>query len=284
MIITLWITIAAVITCAVLMQFTIRFANAVDLVDRPDGRRKIHQGVIPLAGGLAIYGTLMIALTIFHFRGLYEPTLGIALWQIMAAATLICVIGVLDDLRWLRVRYKLVGQLAAVGLIVCRGVNLDALTLFGQSIPLGPFAELFVAFLLLGAMNSLNLLDGMDGFLGTIGTLMALSLMMAAILTEHHSVAFLSAAIMGSLIGFLFYNRPPARVYMGDCGSMLVGLLIGVLAVQSSLKTTVALSLVTPLMILALPILDAVAAITRRKLTGRSISRPIEAISITVYS
>ena len=261
----------AALLCVVLMRYSIRFAASIDLVDRPDGRRKIHQGSIPLAGGMAIYATLMIALLFLHFGGLYTSTLGIDLWQIIAAATVICGIGIMDDKGWLRPRYKLLGQFLAVGCIICRGVDLDTLSIFGRSFALGPFAELFVAVMLLGAMNSLNLLDGMDGFLGTIATVMSLSLMVAAIVTHHPSAAFLSAAMVGALIGFLYYNLPPARVYMGDCGSMLIGLMIGVLAVQSSLKTATAVTLVTPLAILALPIMDALAAIIRRKLTGRSI-------------
>ena len=267
----LLVALLAAAACMILMKVTIHVAEKIDLVDRPDGRRKIHDGAIPLAGGMAIYATLMIALALLHVLSMYHSTLGIELWQVVAAATVICFIGILDDMRLLRARFKLLGQFLAVGIIVCQGVDLQKLTIFNQSIVLGPFAELFVAFLLLGAMNSLNLLDGMDGFLGVIGTIMALSLLAAAILTGNSPAAFLSAAMVGALVGFLYYNFPPARVYMGDSGSMLIGLMIGVLAVQASLKKPMAITLITPLAILVLPILDAAAAIVRRKLTGRSI-------------
>jgi UDP-GlcNAc:undecaprenyl-phosphate GlcNAc-1-phosphate transferase len=127
-------------------------------------------------------------------------------------------------------------------------------------------------FLLLGAINSLNLIDGMDGLLSAVGLILSLSLAAMAALAGHGVAAAVALALAGALLGFLRYNLPPASVFLGDSGSMLVGLVLGTLAIQSSLKAPATIALSAPVALLILPIFDTTAAILRRKLTGRSLS------------
>ena len=171
----------------------------------------------------------------------------------------------------LRGRYKLAGQLISVVILICSGVVVRNLNLFGYELELGIMAAPFTALWLFGTINSLNLIDGMDGLLSSIGLVICLTLGVMALLSGQLTAACLAITLAGALAGFLCYNFPPASVFLGDAGSMLIGLVVGVLAIQSALKgpATVALSL--PMAVLAIPFFDTLAAIARRKLTGRSI-------------
>src|SRR5262245_26371483 len=115
------------------------------------------------------------------------------------------------------------------------------------------------------------MLDGMDGLLGVISLILSLPMAAMVVLAHRWPAAPVAHALAGALLGFLFYTFPPASIFLGDTGSMLVGLVIGVLAIQTSLKSPATLVLATPVALLAIPILDTTAAIVRRKLTGRSV-------------
>jgi UDP-GlcNAc:undecaprenyl-phosphate/decaprenyl-phosphate GlcNAc-1-phosphate transferase len=151
------------------------------------------------------------------------------------------------------------------------GVWVSTVRVFGWHIELGLLAGPFTAFWLLGAINALNLLDGMDGLLACVGLILSLAMAVIAAVGGHWVAACLAVALTGAILGFLRYNFPPARIFLGDSGSMLIGLVLGTLAIQSSLKAPATVALAAPLAVLAIPILDTGAAIIRRKFTGRSI-------------
>jgi UDP-GlcNAc:undecaprenyl-phosphate GlcNAc-1-phosphate transferase len=245
------------------------------LVDRPDGHRKIHARPTPVAGGVAVLvsatAAALAGLALARGVGALPADPNTRLWGLPFGAALICAVGVLDDLGRLRLRYKLLGQVLAAGVVVAWGVVVERLQLFGLRVELGPFAVPFTIFFLVGAINSLNLLDGMDGLLGTVGCVVSVSIAAMAALAGHGSAAAAAAALAGALLGFLRYNRPPASIFLGDGGSLVVGLVVGTLAVESSLKGPATVVLAGPVALLILPIFDTTAAIVRRKLTGRSI-------------
>jgi UDP-GlcNAc:undecaprenyl-phosphate GlcNAc-1-phosphate transferase len=126
-------------------------------------------------------------------------------------------------------------------------------------------------FWLLGAINSLNLLDGIDGLATTIGIILCATIAIIAVGFTQPAVAVVAAVFVGSLVGFLPYNFPPAKMFLGDAGSMLIGLVVGSLAIGGSMKGPATVAMAAPLAIWALPIFDSLAAIMRRKLSGRSI-------------
>jgi UDP-GlcNAc:undecaprenyl-phosphate GlcNAc-1-phosphate transferase len=159
----------------------------------------------------------------------------------------------------------------AVTILIGFGLIVKNIRLFSYDIELGLLAIPFTAFFLLGAINSLNLLDGMDGLLSSIGFIISLAMAGMAVIGSRWPAASLAVALAGALLAFLFYNFPPASVFLGDSGSMLIGLVIGMLAIQSSLKGPATVALAAPAAALAIPILDTTAAIVRRKLTGRSL-------------
>jgi UDP-GlcNAc:undecaprenyl-phosphate GlcNAc-1-phosphate transferase len=259
----------------VLVPIARHLARRGGLVDRPDGRRKIHDRQVPRAGGLAVFAASAGALALaalcsdtvrqvlanddFHLAGLF------------LASLVLCAVGVADDYGCLRGRHKLGGQVVAVGIVMSSGVVIEKIHFLGYPIELGLLALPFTGFWLLGAINALNLIDGMDGLLGCVGTIICVALAIMALLTGHLVGALVALSVAGALLAFLCYNFPPASIFMGDSGSMFVGLVVGTLAITSSLKGPATVALLGPAAILIIPIFDTLAAITRRKLTGRSI-------------
>ncbi len=171
----------------------------------------------------------------------------------------------------LRGRHKIIGQLAAATLVNLSGVEVRHVHLFQFDIELGLLSAPFTIFFLLGAINSLNLIDGMDGLLGTVALIVTAAFAILALLGDNYTAACVALALVGAILAFLRYNLPPASIYLGDCGSMLIGLIVGVLAIQSSLKAPATVALAAPIAVMIIPILDTTAAILRRKLTGRSL-------------
>jgi UDP-GlcNAc:undecaprenyl-phosphate GlcNAc-1-phosphate transferase len=263
--------------CLLLTPFVRAAALRWGLVDEPDGRRKMHARPIPVAGGVAVLltsavvlvGTLAVAPS--WRDGLGEKWLKFV--GLAVAAAVIAAVGVADDRYGLRGRHKLLGQLLAVAIVIGCGVEIRSVRIFDWTThDFGDvWTYLLTAFWLLGAINSLNLIDGMDGLLGSIGAIICASLALMANHNGQVQSAFVATALAGSLLGFLCYNFPPATIFLGDCGSMLIGLVVGVLAIEGSLKGAATVALAAPAALLVIPILDTSAAIVRRKLTGRSI-------------
>lgn len=267
--------LVSLMACLLLTPIVRALALRYGLVDRPDGRRKVHRLAIPVAGGLALLLSsclaFVLALVYPDWLRTKIPTDGPYLIGLAIASLLICVVGVLDDYDLLRTRHKFLGQLLAAGILMACGVLVKRIAIFSFNLDLGVFSLPFTALLLLGAMNSLNLLDGMDGLLSSVGLIILCAMAVMAVLGGHWAAALVAAALGGALLGFLRYNFPPASIFLGDSGSMLIGLVVGVLAIECSLKGPATAALVAPLAALTIPILDTTAAILRRKLTGRSL-------------
>jgi UDP-GlcNAc:undecaprenyl-phosphate GlcNAc-1-phosphate transferase len=249
-------------------------ARRYGLVDKPDGRRKIHSEAIPVAGGIAILlagtGALVAAIIGSPLRDrLLEHTSSLV--GLLLGSFVICLVGIVDDFRGLRGRHKFLGQMIAVGVVMASGVWVGRVELFNHGLDLGLLALPFTIFWLLGAINSLNLMDGMDGMLSCAALIISLAMALMAVMGQHWGMACVAMALCGSLLGFLRYNFPPASIFLGDSGSMLVGLVVGVLAIHTSPGGPTTLALAAPIAVLTLPIFDTTAAIIRRKLTGRSI-------------
>lgn len=252
-----------------------RWAAQLGLVDLPDGHRKLHRRPIPLGGGVAVWLAMLAVIG----TALYVPnpardilaTDSFQLIGLLAAGSAIVVLGLADDRFKLRGRHKLLGQIAAAGILAACGFAFNRVSLFGWEIDLGIFGVPFALFWLVGAINAINLLDGIDGLATTLGIILSLTIGAMALLTHQTAEALIALVFAGTLLGFLPLNFPPASVFLGDAGSMLIGLVVGALAIQSSLKGPGTVLLAAPLGVWTIPLLDTLAAILRRKLTGRSI-------------
>ncbi|MEX0714328.1 MAG: MraY family glycosyltransferase, partial [Pirellulales bacterium] len=273
---TLFLIAAAAFFASTLATPLVRaLARRCRLTDRPDGHRKLHGQAVPLGGGLAVL--VAAGLTIALALLLSEPVRLLLLakpWELaalLAASAVIVFVGLVDDRVGLRGRHKLLGQLCAAGILLAAGLVIKNVSVFEFDIRLGLLAVPFTIFWLLGAMNSVNLIDGVDGLATTVGVILSLAIAAMAHISGHPAEALLALAFAASLLGFLCFNRPPARIYLGDAGSLLIGLVVGALAIRATLKGPATVALAAPLAIWAIPIFDSLAAIIRRKLTGRSI-------------
>ncbi|MGL6076974.1 MAG: MraY family glycosyltransferase [Fimbriiglobus sp.] len=253
-------------------------SRRVGLVDKPDGQRKLHEYPVAVCGGL---GVLCGAVAGLGIGMLLDPMVWSAVVQepdqklaLLVAMIVIAATGLVDDLINLRARHKMVGQwLSTIILVHIGGYQIKEISLFGHVFELGLLAYPLTYFWFLAAINAINLLDGMDGLLGTIALLIFGTLAGMAFGILNIGTGVLAVAMAGALLGFLIFNLPPASVYLGDCGSMLIGLVVATLAISSNLKGA-ATTIVVPITLLVIPILDTSAAIVRRKLTGRSMAVP----------
>lgn len=242
-----------------------RWALINEKLDLPD-ERKVHTQAIPRLGGVAIYLSFLFSALVF-----IEVTREVR--GILAGGLVIFVVGIIDDLYGLSPKKKFAGEI--VGVLVTMAVghlylaNLGNLFGFGDIVlPFWP-AVAFTIFAVVGVINAINLIDGLDGLSGGISVIALASFMLLAFHDGNSEVVFLCAALLGALIGFLKYNFYPARIFMGDTGSLSIGFVFGFLAIFLTQTPTGHISPMTPVLILGVPIIDALWVMVRRVMKGK---------------
>lgn len=270
------ICIALSLACSLILVPLVRkTARALGAIDRPDQQRKLQTAPVALGGGVAVFaamivafaGTILIDRTYFNFQLGYNRN---PWYLLFGSAAALLVVGLVDDIWNLRGRQKLLAQILIVAMLVGSGTIIEQIGLFGYNLSLGIFAFPITMLWLLLAINALNLIDGADGMATTVGIIICLGLGIASSMTGGGFAPIVAFALAGALLGFLMFNKPPATIYLGDAGSMMIGLLLGVLAIWARVKEPTVLA-TAPMAIFALPLFDSFAAIMRRWLTGRSI-------------
>ncbi len=266
----------AFLFAVVLTPLVRKIAFSTGLVDAPDGHRKLHGRTVALGGGVAVFLSMGLSLTIAGVIGSRWIDIGNAdrafLASIAGASAFLVIVGLLDDRFEIRGRQKFLAQIAAVGCVsILGGLRIDRIEILGFQVEMGVASIPFTMFWLLGAINALNLIDGVDGLATTIGIVFSVALSILATMNSFAVDGVCALAMAGSLAGFLIYNLPPAKIFLGDAGSMLIGLVLGVLAIRCSLKGPATVALAAPTAIWAVLIFDVGMAILRRKLTGRSL-------------
>ncbi len=250
-------------------------ARRVGFVDRPDGQRKIQSSAVALGGGLAVLISAPLAVFLVMYwwgADLWIMTrMPSSLLGLGAGVLVLAVVGVIDDSIGMRGSHKLLFQVIAACLVMGAGFKIPRLMLLNIEIPLGNLGFLFTVVWLLGAINSLNLIDGLDGLAGSVGVVFCLTFGCMALMGLNYTDSIIAFAVAGGLLGFLRYNYAPASIYLGDTGSMMIGLVLGTIALRCSMKQAATLAFAAPLAIWSIPIFDSMAAIVRRTLTGRSI-------------
>jgi UDP-GlcNAc:undecaprenyl-phosphate GlcNAc-1-phosphate transferase len=250
--------LVAFAVAALLTPLVARLAVRVGAVDEPRERGLAARST-PLLGGLAILAGVLVAALIW--LPVDQQTTGILLGAVLIAA-----IGAIDDTFELSPAVKLLGQIGAALIPVVAGVRVEHVTLpFLGALDFGAaLGGTLTVIGLVGLMNVVNFSDGVDGLAAGVCAISAVAFSIIAFDLGRTSAGVLAAIVAGAALGFLVHNFHPASVFMGDCGALLLGYLLGCAAVQGSLKTNALIALVGPLAILAVPFLDTGFVIARR--------------------
>jgi UDP-GlcNAc:undecaprenyl-phosphate GlcNAc-1-phosphate transferase len=253
----LYAFLVAAAVAGLLTPVAAALARRLGAVDQPR-ERGLADRPTPLLGGLAILAGVLAAGALFLPAD--EQTRAI-----LGAAAVIATVGGLDDALDLSPTIKLIGQFAAGLIPVLAGVRVDVVTLpFFGHIDLGDAGGPLTLIGLIAIMNVVNFSDGIDGLAAGVCTISAAAFAIVAFDLQREAAGVLAAITAGAALGFLFWNFHPASVFMGDSGSNLLGLLLGCIAVQGSLKTNALIALVGPLVILAVPFLDTGFVVAKR--------------------
>lgn len=232
-----------------------RAALRFNVVDRPDGRLKQQAAPVPYFGGLAVYLAFLVSLALtFEFR---QDVLGLVL-----AGTLMVMMGLIDDFGVLTPGPKLIGQLVAVFVLIKSGIRIEIAAL-------PDWLDLLLTVLwMIGIINAFNIIDVMDGLAGGVGVIACVWLFIVAVLHQDTMVAVMLAALAGSLVGFLRHNFHPASIYLGDAGSLFVGLMLGALAMIGQYTAVNSVAVLTPVLILGVPVFDTLFVMYIRWMRG----------------
>jgi UDP-GlcNAc:undecaprenyl-phosphate/decaprenyl-phosphate GlcNAc-1-phosphate transferase len=265
----LWGFLVAFAVVVILTPAVGRVARVLGVVDEPGEARRMHLRAVPRLGGLAIFlGVFIPGLAFLDLSGAYR---GILLGAAVATA-----VGMADDFRGLPWALKLAGQCVAAGIAIHFDVYIDRFSfpiLGVHELPYW-FSVIVTVLWIVGMMNVINLLDGMDGLAAGISAIAGATFAVLALELGRPEAAVLSAIVAGACLGFLRHNFYPARIFMGDSGSHLLGFILATVAIQGALKTAATVALIFPLIVLAVPLLDTSFVIAKRLKYGRPLTEP----------
>ncbi|WP_019121111.1 glycosyltransferase family 4 protein [Brevibacillus massiliensis] len=264
--------ITSLIIALIATPYAKKLAVKVGAVDTPD-HRKVHTRVMPRMGGLAIY--IAFAVAFFAFVPQTREMLGVFL-----GGTIVMLVGMIDDKLQLSPKWKLLGQLVATAVVVIPfGLKVGIVELpFGGSID---FSKGWLALLaipitmiwIIGVTNAVNLIDGLDGLSAGVSGIATATMAVMAIIMADFNVAIYCFVLLGAIVGFLFFNFHPARIFMGDTGSLFLGFNLAALSIMG-FKQALFVSFIIPIVVLGVPLWDTFFAIVRRIINKKPISSP----------
>lgn len=261
----------------------INFSKSIGALDYP-AERSIHKEAVPRLGGFSIVISFGLTLVIFMSFQFFTSKLSWpAYWQqnqalagVFVGTLIIFLVGVFDDIYDITPAFKFIGQLVAAITVVMFGVNIDFIgspvgnELINIPTWLGAFLTVFW---IVALTNTINFIDGLDGLASGVAVISGGALYFTAIQTGRLDIAVSLAALIGCLLGFLRYNFNPAKIFMGDSGSMFLGFFLGAITVQSAAKSAATIALLVPLIIMGIPIFDAAYAIWRRFINKKPLTQ-----------
>lgn len=270
----LWAFIVAVVVALLVTPLVIIFAGKTGAMDAPDAR-KVHQKPIPRIGGLGIYLAFMAGVLVnINFTDM-APDIRSGVTGLLIGGSLIVLLGIVDDYKCLPAKVKLLGQIVAACVAVAFGVQIDFITdPFGDYLFLDYVAVPVTVFWLVGLTNTVNLIDGLDGLAAGVSTIAAITILLVAVQNDFALAALFTAALAGAALGFLRYNFNPAKIFMGDTGSMFLGYILAGISVIGAVKSATTIALIIPVLALGVPIMDTSFAIIRRYRGGVPIFKP----------
>ncbi|MEK5230787.1 MraY family glycosyltransferase [Lysinibacillus sp. FSL K6-0232] len=261
--------IAAFVASILLTPLVKRLAFRIGAVDAPN-YRKVHARIMPRLGGLAIFLAFIIGVAISYpflmdvLRNAKNDN-DMYLLAIVMGACIIVVTGVVDDMREISAKAKMLGQFVAALIIVfVGGIQIDMVNLpFLGTLDFGLLSIPLTIIWIIGITNAINLIDGLDGLAAGVSTIALITLAVMAFIMSNMFVLAIAAILAVASLGFLFYNFHPAKIFMGDTGALFLGFMISVLALLG-FKNVTFVSLIIPIIILGVPISDTFFAIVRR--------------------
>lgn len=244
--------------CLYITPIVIEAAIKYDIVDKPDGKLKTHQRPTAYLGGISVYLAFLFALALtIKFS---DVVLGLLL-----ASTIVIMLGIIDDLRPLSPQLKFIGQAIAVLVLMKSGIYMKIVFLPK------PACLLLTFWWLMAAINAFNIIDVMDGLSSGSGLVVSLVLFIVALLNGRQMIAVITIALSGALLGFLRHNFSPAKIYLGDAGSMFLGMMLGSLAMIGSYTDRNNLGCLAPVIILGVPLFDTLFVMYIRWRRGLSV-------------
>lgn len=262
--------IAAFIVTIATVPIVIILAKKWGFVDKPD-HRKVHKGNMPRIGGIAIMIGVAAGVAVLW------PQLGEAkddMLFLVGGALILAIVGLVDDKFALGAKTKFGGQTLAAICAASSGIRIEYIQIpFVGNLEFGILSFLVTVLWIVAIINSVNLIDGLDGLAAGVTTIAVLTMLVMALghPIAYASVIVLSLSLLGSTTGFLLYNFYPAKIFMGDTGSMFLGYAMAVISMMGLFKSVTMFSLIVPLLILAVPLIDTTFAVIRRTLNHQSI-------------
>lgn len=260
------IVIVTFLASLILVPIVKKVAIYINAMDEPN-ERKIHKVPMPRLGGLAIYLAFLLGYMLYG-------EISTQMLSILIGSFLLILVGIIDDIHSVKARYKLIVQIAAAAIVVLYGdLSFSEISIFGYRIFFNEiFGSLLSILFIVAITNAINLIDGLDGLASGISSIYFLTIAIIAFILNRIGGldVIISLIMLGSTLGFLFHNFPPAKIFMGDTGSLFLGFMISIIALLGY-KVTTFTSLIVPIIILAIPIFDTVFAILRRLLKGQNI-------------
>lgn len=267
----LTVFVTALLISLACTPLAIHLAPKIGAVDIPKDERRMHTKPVPRFGGLAIYLGTMISILIFL------PING-QLWGVVISGTLMYLVGVYDDIKGMPPRIKFLAQIICACILYQFSIKITGMTNpfpFGDYLIRFPWALSIVITVLwiVGITNTINLIDGLDGLAAGISMIACLSIAYTAFLHNRMETCMVMLAIAGGALGFLPYNFNPAKIFMGDGGSLFLGFMLASVSItgDTPLKSTTVIATIVPMFVLALPIFDTAFAILRRMANKRPI-------------
>jgi len=256
----LFFSFLSCISAVVVVPFVIHFSEKKKWLDMPDGKRKVHVKPVPHLGGIALFLAFFLAVFFLSLLGYFSFP-----FYLLAGGGVIFLTGLIDDLLFLPPWGKLIGQTLGALILIAGGVTIQFFTLpWDTMIYLGNWGYPLTLLWIVGITNALNLIDGMDGLSAGIGAIASFTLGIIAWQEGRIEPAVLSFLLTGATVGFLFYNFPPAKIFLGDSGALFLGGMLATISVQGAVKSAATFTLAIPILILGVPILDTFFAIIRR--------------------
>ncbi len=259
----------AALICSILLAYAFTpivrvLAFKIGAIDVPKDNRRMHKKPIPRIGGLAIF--LAFLVTCLFFCDFSRE-----LFLILGGALLIVILGIIDDVKSINAFVKLIFQLAIAAIPVIGGIRIQYFHIGDNYVFLGLWAIPVTIIWMVALMNAINLIDGLDGLSCGVSTISSISILAVIIIQGgEFSSALITLVLIGACLGYLPYNKNPARIFMGDTGSLFLGYTLSLISIEGMFKMHTVISMIVPLIIFALPLADTIFAIIRRLLAGKS--------------